>query len=376
VAASTLALHLSVWISLAIVALLAIVAISYSQTIRAYPQGGGSYIVTKSNLGTIPSLIAASSLLTDYVLTVAVSISAGVAALTSAVPELLNDRVFIAVLFIVLITVINLRGVRESGTILAAPTYLFILGILIVLAVGGFRLLTGMPPAADVRGAFIPGAETISVFLILRAFASGCAALTGTEAISDGVPAFKPPEWLNARRTLLWMAIVLGILFFGISLLAFGFGVIPQPDETVISQVARASIGTSPLYYFVQGATMLILVLAANTSFSDFPRLSYFLARDNFMPHQFQFRGDRLGFSTGIVALAALAIALVIFFGADTHALIPLYAIGVFVSFTFSQASMVRRWWVLREAGWRRSFVINGVGAVTTGVVATVVAVS
>jgi amino acid transporter len=374
VAAGTLAFTLTIPIALAIIALLAIVALSYSQTIRAYPQGGGSYIVTKDNLGTLPSLIAGASLLTDYILTVAVSISSGVANISAAFPELLPYRVELAVAFIVIITLVNLRGVRESGTIFAAPTYLFILGILIVIVAGAFRLLTGQAPVVPVEGAFIPGAEAISIFLILRAFASGCAALTGTEAISDGVPAFKAPEWQNARRTLVSMAVTLGVLFLGIASLAYFFKIVPTEGQTVISLVTQAAVGPGPFFFYIQAVTMLILVLAANTSFSDFPRLAFFLARDRFMPNQFRFRGDRLGFSTGILALALLATLLVVAFEADTHALIPLYAIGVFVSFTLSQSSMVRRWWRTREAGWRKSMAINAIGASVTGVVAVIVA--
>jgi len=376
VAAGSLALQWTVPIAVAIAALLGIVAVSYRQTIRAYPQGGGSYIVTKDNLGTIPSLVAGASLLTDYVLTVAVSISAGVAAVTSAVPTLHDHRVLLAVVFIAVIMAINLRGVRESGTVFAAPTYLFLFAILAMLVAGGVRLLIGGPPPAEINAVPIEGGQALTIFLILRAFASGCAALTGTEAISDGVPAFKPPEWRNARTTLTWMAVILGVLFLGITGLAYSFHIVPAEGETVVSQVARMVFGTTPLYYYVQMATMLILVMAANTSFADFPRLSYFLARDRFLPHQFQFRGDRLAFSTGIVVLAVLASVLVVAFHAETHALIPLYAIGVFVSFTLSQASMVRRWWVRREPGWRRSMVVNGLGAVTTGIVAVVVAVT
>lgn len=376
VAAGSLALQWTIPIAVAIAALLGIVAVSYRQTIRAYPQGGGSYIVTKDNLGTIPSLVAGASLLTDYVLTVAVSISAGVAAVTSAVPTLHDHRVLLAVVLIAVIMTINLRGVRESGTIFAAPTYLFLLAVLTMLVAGGVRLFTGGPPPAEVDAIPVAGGQALSIFLILRAFASGCAALTGTEAISDGVPAFKPPEWQNARTTLTWMAVILGVLFLGITGLAYSFHIVPTEGETVVSQVARMAFGTTPMYYYVQMATMLILVMAANTSFADFPRLSYFLARDRFLPHQFQFRGDRLAFSTGIVVLAVLAIALVVAFHAETHALIPLYAIGVFVSFTLSQASMVRRWWVKREPGWRRSMIVNGLGAVTTGMVAIVVAVA
>ena len=375
-AAGALALQYTLPVSLAIVALIAIVVTSYRQTIRAYPQGGGSYIVTKDNLGTVPSLVAASSLLVGYVLTVAVSISAGVAALTSAVPELHDHSVTLAVLFIFLIMVANLRGVRESGTIFAAPTYFFIISVFIMIAVGAFRLVTGAGPAADVARVATGGGEALSLFLILRAFSSGCAALTGTEALADGVPAFQPPEWRNARTTLAWMGILLATLFMGISVLSHGFHILPSEGETVVSQVARATFGTSPLYYVVQMATTLILILAANTSFADFPRLSWFLARDRFMPNQFQFRGDRLGFSTGIIALSVLAIGLVVAFQASTHALIPLYAVGVFVGFTCSQSSMVRRWWRLREPGWQQGMLINGIGAATTGLVTLVVGIT
>ncbi|HZT09090.1 MAG TPA: APC family permease [Chloroflexota bacterium] len=372
VLAGTGALSLTIPISIAIATLLAIVAFSYRQTIRAYPQGGGSYIVTKDNLGTWPSLVAASALLIDYVLTVAVSISAGVAAVTSAIPPLLPYTVELAVGFVILITLINLRGVRESGTIFAAPTYLFIGSIVLMLVAGIARLAIGDLPPVPARE--VVASEPLTVFLVLRAFASGCAALTGTEAISDGVPAFKPPEWVNARTTLSWMAIILGVLFLGISALARALQIVPLEDETVVSQIARAVFGDTPLYYVTQAATMAILVLAANTSFSDFPRLSYFLARDHFLPHQFQFRGDRLAFSTGILALGLVSIAVVVHFGAETHALIPLYAVGVFTAFTLSQASMVRRWWTRREPGWHRSMIINGIGATATGIVAIVIA--
>jgi amino acid transporter len=377
------ALALTLPVAGAIGLLLAIVAISYRQTIKAYPKGGGSYIVSKDNLGTWPALVAAAALLVDYVLTVAVSMSAGVLALTSAVPFLFDYKVLLAVLFIGFITLINLRGVRESGTIFAAPTYVFIVTALGMIGLGLFRLATGSlvpeeAAAAEVLAEWEASdlAEPLGVFLILRAFASGCAALTGTEAISDGVPAFKPPEWQNARITLTWMAIILAILFLGISYLATHLGVVPTPheSESVLSMIGRAVFGTGPLYYLLQAATMLILVLAANTSFSDFPRLSWFLARDHFMPHQFSFRGDRLAFSTGIITLGLLAGLLTVWFDADTHALIPLYAVGVFTSFTCSQSGMVRRWWTRREDGWQYGLPINAVGAITTGVVAVVVA--
>jgi len=363
------------WITGAIVLLLAIVATSYRQTIFAYPGGGGSYIVTRDNLGDVPALVAASSLLVDYVLTVAVSISAGVAAITSAAPDLVAYRVEMALAFIVFMVVVNLRGVRESATVFMLPTYLFIGSMLLVFAVAAFKFVAlGELPHAEAE--VVPAVEGMSLFLVLRAFASGCAALTGTEAISDGVPAFKEPQAKNAATTLVWMAVILGVLFTGIGVLAHAYQILPNENgnPTVISEVVRLTLGTNVLFYLVQAFTTLILVLAANTAFSDFPRLSFFLARDGFLPHQFSFRGDRLSFSTGIVVLGALASILVIVFGAETSALIPLYAVGVFVSFTCSQSSMVKRWRTRREPGWQRSMVINGVGAATTGLVAIIIA--
>src|SRR5215212_12046602 len=304
------ALSLTLPVALAITLLLTIVAISYRQTIKAYPNGGGSYIVSKDNLGSGPALVAASALLTDYVLTVAVSISAGVFALTSAAPILHDWKVLIAVGFIALITIVNLRGVSESGAIFAAPTYLFLAMALGMIVYGFYGMAVGTLVADEGRAVAEldawraaqggQGLEALTIFLILRAFASGCAALTGTEAISDGVPAFKPPEWKNARATLTWMAIILGVLFLGITYLATHLSIIPTVDETesVLSMVAHAVYGDGALYFVMQGATMLILVLAANTAFSDFPRLTWFLARDHYMPHQFSFRGERLAFST------------------------------------------------------------------------------
>jgi amino acid transporter len=380
------ALALTLPVALAIALLLTIVAISYRQTIKAYPHGGGSYIVSKDNLGSGPALVAAAALLTDYVLTVAVSISAGVFALTSAAPMLHDWKVLIAVGFIALITIVNLRGVSESGAIFSAPTYLFIVMAMGMIGYGLYGIAAGslVPDEAGAAAELeawrvaegSAGFEPLTIFLILRAFASGCAALTGTEAISDGVPAFKPPEWKNARATLTWMAIILGVMFLGISYLAHYLQIIPTADETesVLSMVARDIYGDGPLYYVMQGATMLILVLAANTAFSDFPRLSWFLARDHYLPHQFSFRGERLAFSTGITTLGVLSAILVIWFDADTHQLIPLYAVGVFTSFTLSQAGMVKRWWVRREPGWTYSLPINLIGALTTGLVTLIVA--
>ncbi len=364
-------------IALAVIVLMAIVVTSYRQTIAAYPRGGGTYIVAKDNLGTLPGLAAASSILIGYILTVAVSVAAGVAALYSIFPALQDRRVEIAIGLIVFITIANLRGLREAGNIFAVPTYLFILGILGMIVLGIFRIFTEPDLAAKFVGApgeiVPPGIEPTGLALILvllRAFTQGSAALTGVEAIADGVPAFKPPEADNARKTLLWMGVISIIMFGGITYLATSLGVHPSEQETVVSQIARnilpSVFGAHPLWFFIQIVTALILVLAANTAFSDFPRLGYFLARDRFMPHQYAFRGDKLAFSWGIVTLAVLACVLVVVYNGDTSALIPLYAIGVMGAFTFSQAGMVARWWRKRPPGWRGGLVLNGVGALVT----------
>ena len=367
-------------IGLAIVVLLAIVVFSYRQTIRAYPHGGGTYIVTKDNLGVGPALVAAAALLSDYVLTVAVSISAGVAAITSAFPALYPFRVELAVAAIVLLTIANLRGVRESATIFMIPTYAFIasVGALILL---GLASLAGIGPQPHpVRYEAPPPTSPLTVFLILRAFASGSTALTGVEAIADGVPAFKEPQAENARTTLLAMGLILGSLFTGITLLSYHFHLVPSERETIVSQLARTLVDGSPFYYLIQAATALILFLAANTAFADFPRLAYFLARDRFLPRQFRFQGDRLAFSTGIVTLGILTSLLVIARHASVSALIPLYAVGVFTAFTLSQSSMVVHWWrhaagELRRVPWH-SLVINGFGALVTGIVTGVIVVT
>lgn len=377
IAAGAAALTVSLPIGFAIILLMIIVVTSYRQTIAAYPRGGGSYIVAKDNLGTLPGLTAASSILIGYILTVAVSVSAGVAALYSIFPPVEPFKVEICVGMVILITIANLRGVREAGNIFAVPTYLFIVGMLILIAYGLARLFFGLggpmvyvpPPPGD---AVKQGAEAITFLLILRAFTQGSAALTGVEAIADGVPAFKPPEASNARKTLLMMAVVSIIMFGGITFLAAQLGIVPSIRETVVSQIAKTIFGANAAWFFIQIVTTLILVLAANTAFSDFPRLSYFLARDKFMPHQYAFRGDRLAFSWGIITLATVACILLIVFGGDTTALIPLYAVGVFGAFTLSQAGMVARWWRLRSKGWLRNMLVNGLGAVTTLLVFTV----
>jgi len=371
--AGSVALSYSLPIAVAIAVLIAIVVSSYRQTIHAYPQGGGAYIVSKDNLGTCAGLVAGAALLIDYVLTVAVSVAAGVAAVTSAVPVLFRYRVWLCVAAVVVVAVANLRGIRESGNLVAAPTYLFIGSLGVLLVYGGLGAIFDFIPEAPYPQ-HPPGLEGVGLFLILRAFSSGCTALTGVEAVSDGVPAFKRPEAQNARVVLTWLGAILITLFLGITVLTYDFGILPRPEETVISQVARHVFGRSAFYYVIQAGTMLILLLAANTSFADFPRLSFFLARDRFIPRQFAAQGDRLVFSNGIVILAGLATLLLIVFGGDTHALIPLYAVGVFLSFTLSQASMVRRWLRLREEGWRWRSWFNGLGALVTGLVMLTIA--
>jgi amino acid transporter len=375
VVAGTVALNLSLPIAIAIVTLLAIVASSYYQTIHGYPSGGGAYIVAYDNLGIWPGLTAASALLIDYVLTVAVSITAGIAAITSAFPVLIPYRVEICLLAIVLIAWANLRGVRESGTLFAIPTYGFLLVFLTLISVGLVRWFSGTLPhdLAPAPAGSGEGAAALTLFLILRAFASGCTALTGVEAISNGIPAFRKPEANNAGKTLIAMAILLGIMFMGISFLANSLAVVPVENETVVSQIGRLVFGGGPLYLALQVATTLILILAANTSFADFPRLSAILARVRYLPRQLTNLGDRLVFANGIITLAFLASVLVIVFGGLTHRLIPLYAVGVFLSFTLSQAGMVRHWHRLRGPGWRWKLVVNGLGAVTTGVVLAIV---
>jgi amino acid transporter len=379
--AGTGALALALPIAGLIIGMLAIVTISYRQTIKAYPKGASSYIVASDNLGDRVGVVAASALLLGYVVTVAVSVSAGVAAMTSILPGLYPERVLIAVTAVVLLTIGNLRGIRESGTIFMAPTYLYAATMLGVVAFGvGRQLLGDLPDYVAPEGwlAMEDTAAPLGLFLLLRAFSQGAVALTGVEAISDGVPAFKPPEWRNARITLTWAAAIFGVLFLGIAYLVTVLGIVPDPTEkrTVLSQLVLTLTGGGPVLILAQVATALLLVLAANTSFADFPRLSSFLARDGFMPRQFGFRGERLAFTTGIVALSGMAVVLLIAFSASVAGLIPLYTLGVFVAFTLSQTGMAVRWWRRREAGWRRGLLINGVGALTTAAVAIVVGTS
>ncbi|MBO9539034.1 APC family permease [bacterium] len=376
VVAGTASLGLSLPIAGAIALLLAAVAFSYRQTIFHYPQGGGTYTVTKDNLGLRPALVAGSSLMVDYVLTVAVSVSSGVAAVTSAFPALHPYKAPLAVGVVVLLTLANLRGTRESATIFVLPTYFFIGSMFVLLGLGAWKIALGAPPVEATTEATRSASEAIGVFLVLRAFASGCTAMTGTEAISNGIPIFREPQSRNAATTLSWMAALLALFFLGITFLAQHYAIHPAPEETVVSQLTRAIAGHGVLYYAVQASTALILLLAANTSYADFPRLANFMAQDGFLPKQFTYFGDRLAYSTGIIVLGLLSGLLVALFRADTHALIPLYAVGVFVAFTLSQASMAWRWWSRREPGWPRGLVINGVGALATGIVSLVVVVT
>ena len=381
--AGAASLFLTLPITIAIVVVLAIVVTSYRQTIAAYPNGGGSYIVASDNLGRLPGLTAAAALLTDYVLTVAVSVAAGVLALTSVVPELFDSKVAIGVGLVLLIAVVNLRGIRESGLFFSIPTYVYLVAIYGLLAFGFFRFFSGTMPAYHAPAEWLGTgvAQPLALVLILRAFASGSVALTGTEAVSNGVPAMKPPEARNAQTVITLMGLFFGTIFLGMSFLASQLGIIPDPTEaeTVVSQLTRTFVGAdTPYHYLVQVSTAVLLVLAANTSFADFPRLSRILARDGFLPRAFQFRGDRLAFNTGIAVLTVLSIVLIVAFSGSVNALIPLYTVGVFIAFTLSQAGMVRHWWRLRneDRGWRRRAAINGIGAVTTGVVALEVASS
>ena len=375
-AVGTMAFSYLVPIAVLIVALLFLVTFSYRQTIRAYPSGGGSYIVAKANLGVIPGLVAAAALLTDYVLTVAVSVSSGVFNLASAFPFLHPATVPLIVLAICVVMLVNLRGLRESGTILALPTYLFMGSVILLVVVGVARSLLGIPPQVDGVIPISVQAETMSLLLLMRAFADGCSAMTGTEAISNGTPAFQPPEWKNAQKTMVAMAAILGFVFLGISFLAKEAGAVPSAAESVLSQVGRATFGAGPIWYILLISAMGILVLAAQTSFADFPRLASILARDGFLPRGLAYRGERLAFNAGIVALALVSSLVVIAFGGRVEALIPLYAIGVFTAFTLSQTGMVRHWFTERGPSWRRSAFINGTGAVATAIVAVIFAVA
>lgn len=363
-------------IGFAIALLLGIVVTSYRQTVRAYPQGGGSYIVSRENLGTVPGLVAAAAILTDYVLTVAVSVTAGTVAVTSAAPVLAEHKVVIAVGFVAFITLANLRGVKEASTMFAVPTYGFVAMVYLTLITGFARCVGGCPAAASSSLQLEP-VQALSIFLVLRAFSSGATALTGVEAIADGVQAFRRPQARNAATTLAVMGSLSISMFLGITFLARAFDIrVSEHVEapSVLAQIGQTAFGARSLpFYVLQAFTAGILILAANTAYQDFPRLSSILARDRFMPSQFRNLGDRLVFSNGVVVLALLASGLIYVFGANLTRLIQLYVVGVFTAFTLSQTGMVRRWLRLREGAWKRSAVINGIGAVTTGVVLVIV---
>jgi len=372
--AGSAGLSLSWPIGIAITILLITVAISYYQTIMGYPSGGGSYVVARENLGNLPGLIAASALLIDYLLTAAVSLTAGVEAIASAFPILWSHRVTIALGLLVLITLANLRGLRETGTLMSVPVYLFLFTYIPMLGYGVIKLFMG-GGSSLVEVAPAP-THPLTTFVVLRAFATGCTALTGIEAISNGVPVFKEPAAKNAGRTLIAMAILMGVLFVGSIGLTQFLGIIAGNQETILSALARRLLGSGPFYILIQIATMLILAVAANTSFAGFPRLAAILAKDGFLPRQFTGLGDRLVFSNGIVSLAVATGVLIFIFGGNTHALIPLFAVGVFLAFTLSQAGMVLHWIREKGSGWWLKALANGVGSIATVVTLFVVGIS
>jgi amino acid transporter len=363
-AAGFAAVWYSIPISAAVLGLLLILILSYRQTIFAYPSGGGAYIVAKNNLGVSTGLLAGGSLLVDYILTVAVSSSAGTDAITSAFPSLHEHRVLIALTMIVFLTIMNLRGITESASVLAIPVYLFVIAVFVLILSGIVKYLSG-GIHADVpeMGAAV---SNISLFLLLKAFSSGCSALTGVEAVSNAIPNFKQPAERNAAATLIMMGTILGAMFIGISLLAYWYGITPDSNETVVSQIADTTFGRGILYYIIQGVTALILFLAANTAYSAFPLLAFMLAKDKYMPHAFMVRGDRLGFSNGIIFLGVFSALLVVLFHGNTENLIPLYAVGVFIPFTLSQLGMMVRWIKLKPPGWVLKLAVNTIGMLTT----------
>lgn len=371
IALGSAALWYSLPIALAVLVLLITLILSYRQIVFAYPNGGGAYMVAKENLGVYPGLLAGGSLLVDYILTVAVSVSAGTDALTSAFPNLYQHHVLIAILFVFVITLINLRGIRESATILAFPVYLFIGSLLVLIVTGLYQVLTGQisPNLHPTIGMPVMGLTT---FIILRAFASGCSALTGIEAISNSIPNFKDPAPKNAANTLAAMGTLLAIMLAGIVFLAFYLGVTPNQAETVVSQMAANIFGRSWFYYLIQGTTTIILILAANTGYSAFPMLSFNLAKDKFVPRMFTIRGDRLGYSNGILILGLFSIILILAFKGETSRLIPLYAIGVFIPFSLSQAGMTVKWFRERPQGWGKKLAVNLLGTIITSTVVVI----
>lgn len=363
VTVSAAAFWYSIPIGIGVLILLTALILSYRQIIHAYPQGGGAYVVSKQNLGVYAGLTAGGSLLVDYILTVAVSVSAGTDAITSAFPALHEHKVGIAVMFVVLLTLLNLRGITESASILAYPVYLFVVALFILIGAGIYNVLSGgvAPEAHTAIGTPVAG---ISLFLLLRAFASGSSALTGVEAISNAIPNFKSPAAHTAAKTLMLMGILLALLFSGIVYLAYYYGIAPSGEQTVVSQIAEQTFGRSIMYYVIQGTTALILILAANTGYSAFPLLAVNLAKDKFIPRMFTIRGDRLGYSNGIIILGLLSIGLIIAFQGQTEQLIPLYAVGVFIPFTLSQTGMIVKWVREQPAGWVGKLIINATGAV------------
>lgn len=371
---SIAAMAWSIPIACAVGLLLIIITLSYRQTIDAYPNGGGAYTVAKENLGDRAGLIAGAALLIDYILTVAVSVSSGVENMASAIPFIGAHKVIIGCFIIICIMMLNLRGIKESASIFALPTYLFIASFLIMIGVGFYKYLTGqiLEPAPILHETY----PVIPLFLLLRAFSSGCAALTGIEAISNGIPIFKSPAQKNAKTTMLWMAIILGVFFLSITLLSHLLKIVPQHGQTAVSLLARGVFGNHFFYYIIQGSTALILLLAANTSYADFPRLSSLLANDRYLPRQLTSIGDRLVFSNGILGLSAAAAFLIILFNGETHHLIPLYAVGVFLSFTLSQSGMIKHHIKLKEKGWVNGLILNSIGALTTFIILIVIAVT
>jgi amino acid transporter len=375
IVAGSVGLSMAMPIGIVIVVILAIVALSYYQTIQGYPTGGGSFIVARENLGTQAGVFAAAALLTDYLLNSAVSLTAAVEAIASAFPWLWQYRVLAALFLLLIITLVNLRGVEETGTFMAVPVYLFLVTYLSMLVYGAVRVLI-LKETTSLAQIAPPVSQPLTLFLLIRTFSAGCTALTGIEAISNGVPMFEPPVTKNAGKTLIYMTILMGLLFAGSIWLTQTMAVVAGHDETILSALARRLLGSGPLYLLIQISTMLILSVAANTSFAGFPRLAAILSWEKFMPRQLSNLGDRLVYANGIVALSVASALLIIFFGGDTHALIPLFAIGAFLAFTLSQAGMVMHWWKQRGPGWHLKMVINGIGALATGTTLLVIGFS
>lgn len=374
VAAGAAGLAFSWYIALAIAGLLAVLALSYSQTIRAYPNGGGSYVVARENLGVNFGLIAAAALMTDYVLNVAVSVTAGVAAAASAFPDLWPYRAVLSIALLAIVTIANLRGLRESGAIMTVPVYFFLAMYVLMIGAGIFRAVVDGP--GSLAATAPPAAVPLTLLLVLHTFSAGCTALTGVESISNGVPIFKPPESRNANRTMAAMAILMGILFMGTTGLTQYLAIVAGSQETILSALARRIFGSGLAYFSVQASTLLMLMVAANTSFVGFPRVASLVARDGYLPRQLAFLGDRLVYSNGIWLLSGLAGLLVVIFEGDTHALIPLFAVGAFLAFTLSQAGMVVHWARNRQGNWRLKAIMNGVGTVVTAIVVVVIGAS